>query len=774
MLFDEFHERNLQTDLGLALTLDARAGLRPELRVLLMSATIDAEAIATALGEHLDLGGGAEDRVPVITSASREYPIDVRYAPPKPPGGGKRRRSDFGVGMSALRRDDFARAVAAVVHRALDEEVGDILVFLPGVGEINAAAEQLEEDGVLAEVHRLHGSLSLDEQDAALQPSMRRKVVLSTDIAETSLTVEGVRIVIDCGLARKPRFDTRTGMTRLQTITVSQASADQRAGRAGRTEPGVAYRMWSKMEQAWRDKQRAAEITQVDLAGLVLELRAWGLRSPESLFFLDPPPAKVWGEAEALLDELGALDEGGGLTGSGRQMSALPAHPRLARMIADAENEGDRRLACALVALLDERDPLAPTRSAGKGGPPADLGLRVQLLNGESPQHDLRIDRRALRRVARTADDLARRVGAGSGTSGLDSTRAGRVLALAFPDRLATARGSRGRFQLRTGTTAWVPEADPLSGEQFLIAADLDGKRKDSRIRLAAALDQLDVFDRFERQIETQVSLVLDGGKVMEQRVSRIGGVVLAEAHRRAEPGSEAAEVLAEYIRRNPDVLNWGGSSGGSAQKSTPAKPRKKKGGSKGNKSKGTKSKGKGSGATRAKGNQASRQRAEGNGLRWRVMALRDRLGEPWPDWSDQGLLDSLDVWLGPSLLAVTSVDEINRLDPNRMLERSLDHVLRADVDRLAPTHIELPGGRRLPIDYREEGPTVSSRAQDFYGLRTHPTVGGQPVVVELLSPAQRPIQTTKDLLGFWSGSWAEVRKDMAGRYPKHDWPEHP
>ncbi|MDH3295189.1 MAG: ATP-dependent helicase HrpB, partial [Acidimicrobiia bacterium] len=715
VLFDEFHERNLQTDLGLALTLDARGGLRPDLRVLLMSATIDADTIAAALADHLDLDAGG---VPVVSSANREFPIDVRYVPPKAPGGGRRRRSGSGAGVAGMKRRDLARHVADVVHRALDQELGDILVFLPGLGEINAVYETLTGDGVLAEVHRLHGGLSLDEQDAALMPSMRRKVVLSTDIAETSLTVEGVRIVVDIGLARKPRFDTRTGMTRLQTVSISQASADQRAGRAGRTEPGVAYRLWSKMEQAGRDKQRAAEITQVDLAGLVLELRAWGLRSPESLFFLDPPPARIWDEAVALLDELGAIDGEGSLTDLGRRMVTLPAHPRLARMILEADTESDRRLACALVALLDERDPVTGGASHGPAGgrsdrpggsPPADLGLRLQLLAGEPTGHDLNVDRRALRRVERTADDLARRVGARSGSSGLDPSRAGRMLALAFPDRLATARGSRGRFQLRTGTTAWVPEADSLAGEQFLIAADLDGRRKDARIRLAAALDQIDVFDRFERFIETQVTLGMDDGRVTEQRVSRIGGVVLAEAKRRAEPGEAAAAILADHIRRDLSVLSWGGASRPTTSSSKAAPKQRRKTGRK-------KQKGKGSGTTRAQGNRTSARRSEGNSLRWRVMALRERLGEPWPDWSDQALLDSLDLWLGPSLLAATSIDELNGLDPNRMLERSLDPGLRAEVDRLAPTHIELPGGRRLPIDYREEGPTVSSRAQDFYG----------------------------------------------------------
>ncbi len=718
IIFDEFHERNLQTDLGLALTLDVKQSLRGDLRLLLMSATIDADAIADALESHLTV------RPPVITSDSRQHPINVRYAGSvsKAKAGSKRRSAQRGRPHSS----DPVPRVCRLIHRALDEEIGDVLVFLPGMGEIVRTERQLTDDGVLAEIHRLHGSLSLDDQATALTPSMRRKVVLSTDIAETSLTVEGVRVVVDSGLTRTPRFDTRTGMTRLQTVSISQASADQRAGRAGRTEEGVAYRAWSKIEQAARKPQTPPEITEVDLAGLVLELRAWGVRSPESLFFLDPPPDKIWDEAEELLADLGALNEAGDLTDLGRRMTSVPSHPRLARMILEADNDHEQRLACLLTALLDDRDLLA---GMGRDAP-VDLAVRVNLVidpgSVEGPVAR-QVNRRSVDRVARNARDLMRRVGVGGSADDIPpsvvESAIGRMLALAFPDRLAIARGSRGRYQLRTRTTAWMAERDSLSTERFVVAADLDGRRKDSRIRLAGALDEVDVFDRFADAIETQVTVELDNGRVMERRQSRIGGVVLAEARRRAEPGDETAAVLTEAIRRKPELLVWGGGAGS---------------------------------------------------LRHRVQLLHSRLGDPWPDWSDRALLAEMDTWLAPTLLAVTSIDELNGFDPNRMVERTLDYSLRAEVDRLAPTEIELPSGRSAKVDYERDSPTLSARAQDFYGMTVTPLIAGEPVVVELLSPAQRPIQVTTDLAGFWAGSWAEVRKDMAGRYPKHNWPKDP
>ncbi len=724
VIFDEFHERNLQTDLGLAFALDVQTSIRPDLRILVMSATVDAERIARVLVKD-EKGSDGERSAPVITSDARQHPVDVRWAPPKPPGGGKRRR-----GPAGHHRFGIDEHIANLILQTLDAELGDILVFLPGMGEINRVQRRLEGAGAAAEIHRLHGSLPLDEQHAAIFPSSspvpRRKVVLSTDIAETSLTVEGVRVVIDSGLTRSPRFDAHTGMTRLQTVSISKASADQRSGRAGRTEPGIAYRAWSKIDHGTRKPHTPPEITQIDLASLVVELRAWGVRDPTTLTFLDPPATKAWDEAIELLTALGLLTGAddpfpGSLTDLGRTAMNLPVHPRLGRMIADAD-DGDQWLACILAALISERDPF-------RGKPsevPTDLALRVGLVdrNADGPQGFgyPNADRRTVDRVRRVAKDLARRARIG-GADRASTDNTGRTLALAFPDRLAIRRGTAGRFQLRTRTTAWVPEGDSLASEEFLVAADLDGQRKDSRIRLAAALDKDDLLDRFADQIEAQVTPVWDGDKLTIKRESRLGGVTLGSHQQRAEPGEQTAALIADRLASDITRLNW------------------------------------------------SDQRSA---IRHRVNLLHRTVGEPWPDWSNSTLAASVEMWMGPTLLGVIGIDEVNRLGPDRILERTLDPRLRGDLDRLAPTHLELPSGRRVEIDYSGDEPQVSSRVQDFFGLTETPTIGGQPILVELLSPAQRPVQLTRDIGGFWQGSWHDVRKDMAGRYPKHSWPENP
>lgn len=686
VIFDELHERNLQTDLGLALVLDARAQLRPDLRLLVMSATIDPDPVASLLG-------GA----PVITAVTEAYPVDIRWAPAPP-------RSRHG--------DEH---VAAVVYRALRETEGDILVFLPGMAEIRRVEKRLTD--ALADVRILHGSLPTEEQDLAIAPSTPpfRKVVLSTDIAESSLTVEGVSVVVDSGVARAPRFDPRTGMTRLRTVPISRASADQRAGRAGRLGPGVAYRLWSKMEQATRRPHIDPEITQVDLAGLALELAAWGVFDPSELAWLDPPPAAAWEEGRALLEGLGAIEDGR-LTATGREMASLPLHPRLARMVADAGP--DRPLAIWLATVIDQRDPL-------RGSPdevPVDAAIRVRLL----------IDRRfnhpgaapgALHHLRDVASDLARRIDVDD-LADVDLDRVGPVLALAFPDRLAVRRGSPGRFQLRTGNTAFLPATDSLATEDFVVAADLDGRRKDARIRLAGGIDREDVAAAFSHEIDESRGLRWEGDRLIDRTEQRLGGIVLESIDRRPGPGEETLAALLDRIGRNGiGALPW----------------------------------------TTA----ASR-------LRERLLFLREKAGEPWPDWSDEGLAASLEEWLAPYLVAATGWDDVAALDLASILRRRLGHRLLQRLDDEAPTHLTLPSGRRVRLDYSREAPTLSVRVQELFGVSTTPTVGGEPIVVELLSPADRPIQITSDLAGFWTGSWHDVRKEMAGRYPKHDWPEKP
>lgn len=684
VIFDEFHERNLQTDLGLALTLDVRESIRPDLKLIVMSATIAAARLLDLLGE-----------VAVVSVESPRHPVDLRWTPPPP------------------RTRHLEDHVAATVRRALDETAGDLLVFLPGMREIEAVGERLE--GVLAEVLPLHGSLPAEDQDRTLAPSQPpfRKIVLSTDIAESSLTVEGVSVVVDSGLARAPRFDPNTGLTRLRTIPISRASAEQRAGRAGRLGPGVAYRLWSKMEHAGRRPYIDAEITQIDLSRLALELVGWGVSDPAALSWLDAPPAAAWKEAWGLLETLGAVADGR-ITGAGRSMLHLPLHPRLARMIVDAD--GDAALAVWLAAILEERDPV--------GGPlserPVDLALRVRLLT--DPSFRLRdADPGRIHRLRETARELAHRTGV-SDLDGVDPERSGRVLALGFADRLAIRRGSPGHFQLPSGGRAGIPVGDPLAAEQFVVAADLDGNRRQARIRLAAALDPEAVTAIFPTDRATQ--LRWDGDRLLELTEHRIGGLVVHTEEHRPSPSVEVAGLLLERIRqRGVETLGW---------------------------------------------DRRSRELVD------RVRFLADVHGPPWPDWSEAALAAELEDWLGPHLVGLGSWEQVQGLRLERILRSRLDHRLLGRLDELAPSSFLTPRGREVRIDYSGGAPRAAVRVQELFGLHVTPTVSGRPVTLELLSPANRPIQVTSDLGGFWEGSWQEVRKEMAGRYPKHPWPEHP
>ena len=681
VIFDEFHERNLQTDLGLAFTLDARASLRPDLAVLIMSATLDADRIGEVLG------------APSISAQGSLHPVDIRWRPAK-------------------RQTRLEDHVVSTVLRSLDTDLGDILVFLPGIGEIERVAGKLEGAGVGCEIHRLHGSLPVAEQDAAVSPTDWRKVVLSTDIAESSLTVEGVSVVIDSGLARAPRFDPRTGMTRLQTISISRASADQRSGRAGRLGPGVTYRLWSKVEHGTRKAHIEPEIVAVDLARFMLELKLWGVGSPAQLTFLDQPGPRAVEEAMTLLERLGAVDQVANLTPIGREMAALPLHPRLAHMVAAAGP--DAGLACVLAALIDERDPFRGPRNEL----PVDIAQRVEAVAGRRG-HRL-ADRRGLDRVRRTAEDLGRRVGADIDDPAADRSAA--VLALAFPDRLAVRRGTPGRFQLRTGQSAWIPSGDELAASRFLVVADIDGKRKDARIRLAAALDETEVESSFSSDVESSAALRWVDARLVERLTTRIGGVVLSEVERRPPPGADVAAAFAARIRREPSLLF-----------------------------------------------------PESSPLRQRVAFARtSEPDEGWPDWSEQALLAILDERLAHVLGGMTSIDDLRGLDVDRLLGRELDHRLRQRLDSRFPTHVTLGSGRHVAVDYSGDEPSISAPVQDFFGMRSTPEIGGRPLVVVMLSPARRPVQVTKDLAGFWEGSWQEVRKEMAGRYPKHAWPENP
>jgi ATP-dependent helicase HrpB len=697
VVFDELHERNLVTDLGLALLLDARPALRPDLRVLAMSATLDVERVAGLLG-------GDGPAPPVVATEGREHPVAIRWAPPPP-------------------RTRPAEAVAGVVGRALRETDGDVLVFLPGAADIRRVQDRLGGSvGPEVDVLPLHGSLPVDAQDRALAPSApgRRRVVLSTDIAETSLTVDGVSVVVDSGLARRPSFDARTGMSALVTGPISRASADQRAGRAGRLGPGSAYRAWSKLEHGARRPFSPPEIASADLAPLALELAVWGA-DVGSLPWLDPPPPRALDEAYALLRSLGAVHDDGRATDVGRSMAELPVHPRLAHMVVWAAGDGRGALACVLAALLEERDVL-------RGRPdevPVDLAERVRLVVDDAASHP-GADRRALATVRRRAAELARRAGA-DGREPLRLDQVGAVLALAYPDRVAQARGG-GRFRLRAGAGAWVPAGDELAGEAFLVAADVDADRRgDGRVRRAAALDADDVIAALGDDVECTATLEWDEGRDdLRARVEhRVDGLVLGERDGPAAPGPDTESALLERVRATRlAVLGW-----------TPA----------------------------------------ASALRARLAFLHRLAPEAWPDVSDDALLASLPSWLAPRVAGASSRADLAGVDLRRALLGLVDPARVGELDRLAPPSVTLPSGRSVEVDYDEE-PSIAARAQDLYGLTAHPTVAGGrvPLVVMVLSPADRPIQVTADLPGFWAGSWAQVRADMAGRYPKHHWPDDP
>ncbi len=693
VVFDEVHERNLPTDLGLALALDVRATVRPDLRLLAMSATPDVAGLHRVLKD-----------APEITSDGRLHPVEIRWLP-------------------MTRGDRVEQATAAAVGRALRDETGDLLVFLPGIGEIRRV-HQLLAGAVPAEVDvlMLAGALSLAEQDEALAPSRagRRRVVLSTDIAESSLTVAGVRVVVDAGLARVPRHDPRTGMTRLTTVPTSRASADQRAGRAGRTEPGVAYRLWSKLEHAARRAHLEAEITQVDLAGLALELAVWGSPASE-LPFIDPPPVRAMRHAVEVLTDLGAVDGDGRPTDAGRRMLALPVHPRLAHMV-DAAREHDGALACVIAASLDERDVLRGRIDEL----PADLAVRVAAVCGLHA-HD-RADPRDVRRVRERAADLARRAGIGFDLDAVRPDRSGAVLVAAFPDRVAVRRGQPGQFQLRSGQRAWVPPSDPLAGERFVVAADLDGTRDQARIRIGTALDTADLVAAMGDRVERRRSVVWDRDRddLVERVELRLGGMLLEEQSGRPAPGERTTAALLDRVRTTRlGALTW-----------SPAAA----------------------------------------ALRARVAFARAELGDVWPDWSDEALLRDLDEWLAPFLTGATGAGDLAALDLDLLLRARLSWDQGVQLDEVAPSTLPTPSGRSVAIRYDADLPTAAVRVQDLFGLRDHPCVarGRVPLVLELLSPADRPVQITRDLPGFWAGSWAAVRKEMAGRYPKHHWPVDP
>ncbi|MCP3474035.1 ATP-dependent helicase HrpB [Bradyrhizobium sp. CCGUVB1N3] len=686
VLFDEFHERSLDADLGLALARDAQTGLREDLRILVMSATLDGARVAKLLGE-----------APVVESEGRAFPVETRY---------------LGRKVDAPLERQMADAIAS----ALRTDAGSVLAFLPGAAEIrrtqNFLAERIHDAAI--EIVPLFGALDAAVQDRAIAPAPKgtRKVVLATSIAETSLTIEGVRIVVDSGLARVPRYEPDIALTRLETVRASRAAVDQRRGRAGRTEPGVCYRLWDEPQTASLAPYTQPEILSADLSSLVLDLAQWGVSDAATLSFLDQPPQPAWKEAKSLLAELNALDADGRITAEGKSLRALALPPRLARMIVDSHRAGSGEAAAEIAAILTER---------GLGGDSVDLDHRLdQFRRDRSPR-------------ATSARDLARRwasqvASSEKGTPGQSDLRTGIMLAYAFPDRVARNRGN-GSFVLANGRGAAVEQTSSLARASYIAVAEMTGTAANGRILLAAPISEGDIEGHFAEHIETSDEVFFDRGAMAlrARRKRALHAITLSESPLTLTPSETTARILADgLIAAGLDRLPWSKAA-----------------------------------------------------IQWRdrVMFLRKAEGESWPDLSDDALIARRDDWLMPALYDKTALKDISAGDLSEALMAQLPWDLRARLEREAPTHFEAPTGTMLAIDYEaEQGPTIAVRLQELFGLNIHPSIAGGkvPLVLELLSPAQRPVQVTRDLPGFWRGSYIAVRSDLRGRYPRHPWPDDP
>ena len=689
VLFDEAHERNLDTDLALALCLDIQRALRPELRLLAMSATLDGGAFAGLLGD-----------APVIESLGRAFPVEVKH-----------RARDLKDSR------DLPEAMAGAIRDALREHPGDVLAFLPGWGEIRRTQERLA--GLDALVVPLHGELPPAEQDIALNPATggRRKVVLATSIAETSLTVPGVCIVVDGGFRRAPRLDPSSGLSRLVTLRISRAAAEQRAGRAGRQAPGVAIRLWSEALHRGLPVADRPEVLEAELSSLVLDCAAWGAE-PAALSFLDPPPGGTVKAARALLRDLDALDEAGRITETGRRMARLGTHPRLARMLLAAADDGERALAADLAALLEERDPIRGREA------PSDVHLRLDLLHGRDRAD---ADGATVHRIRRAAALHRRRLRVhGSVRAEGD---AGALLAAGFPDRIAARRGAMdGAFRLASGQGARLPATDPLGKAALLAVADLELQGTETRIRMAAPIERGVLEARFPERLRREEGAAFDArsGAVVARRRLMFGPLVLEEATLpHADPAAVAVALADAAAERGLRDLDW---------------------------------------------TDAARQ------VQARIGWMRKVEGEAWPDVSDAALAASVRDWLAPHLHGRTRLGELRGLEVTALLLDALPWDRRRALDAALPPRLALPAGRSAAIDYAREVPTLEARAQHLFGLAGLPPLAGGrvPLQVALLSPAGRPVAVTGDLAGFWKGAWADVRKDMRGRYPKHAWPEDP
>ena len=713
VIFDEFHERNLHGDLGLALCIETRRHLRESLRLLVMSATLEADALLCVL-----------DDAAVVRSMGRMFPVEVRFVPSPAATHGRGARIEG--------------PVTSVTLRALEEHEGDALVFLPGAGEIRRVVEGLAASLPAREfsVLPLYGDLGAAEQDAALlaDPRGRRKVVVATNIAETSLTIDGVRIVVDAGLERRQRFDPATGMGRLDTARISRASAEQRRGRAGRTAPGTCYRLCSESAHDALPMQSPAEILEADLAPLALELACWGCGDPATLAWVDAPPAASLAQANELLARLEALDATGRVTALGRDMASLGIHPRLAHMVLRARPLGLAELACGIAALLSERDPLR----AAPGFRDPELFHRLEALRGGGVPAQFDVDTGTVRRVQRVAQQVQRQLARIASEDRAPDARLaaadapGLLLAFAYPDRIGRARdGSPGRYVLSGGRGAGFRDPTALARSQYIVVAALDAGDREARIELAASLDPALLERHFAAAIteDSRVGWDPRAEAVAARRVRRLGAVVLQDEPLRNVDASATVEAMLDGIRSmGLDCLPW---------------------------------------------TRDLRQ--------WcaRVTLARDhdpRGRDVWPDVSDAALLGLLESWLAPWLDRITRRDQLAKLDLRAALHALLDWNAQRRLDELAPTHLAVPSGSRIALDYSSGTPALAVRLQELFGLVESPRVAGGrvPVTLELLSPARRPVQVTRDLASFWARGYHEVKKDLKGRYPKHYWPDDP
>lgn len=715
VIFDEFHERSLQADLGLAFCLDARQTLELDLRLLVMSATLDGAAVA-----------GLMDNASVITSQGKMFPVETYY---------------LGKGFPVLPGDldSPERLTVFAIRRALRESEGDILAFLPGAGEIRrvqdmlAAAEEIALQD--AEIFALFGDLSTAEQDLALRhaPNAPRRVILATNIAETSLTLPRIRVVVDSGLVRRAIFDPVTGMSRLETRRISRASAEQRAGRAGRVAPGVCYRLWSEGAQRSFAAYTPAEILEADLAPLALDLARWGTADAAALRWLDAPPAAMLAAARTLLQQLGALDSRGQLTAHGRALADWPAHPRQAHLMLTAAAQGKPRLGAQLAALLGERDLLRRgNQTRGGAGSDSDILTRLDVLEGRS-SGQLEVDRGTLERVRRSAAQFEKRLAKENipliATTDLD---AGGLLACAWPDRIGQRRaGGEGRFLLANGRGAAFVAADRLARSEYIVALDLDDRDREARILLAVVLDR-DMLMRTARgrmQREREVGWSSADDSIVARDVQRLDALLIEEKHLPRIPEEFAIPAMIQGIRAmGIECLPWD---------------------------------------------------IETRTFQARVELLRrhdERYATEWPAFDDEALCATLQDWLAPWLEGVTRRSHLARLPLLEALRYRLGAATRS-LDELMPIHITVPTGSRIRIDYLDDlAPCASMRMQEVFGMASTPRVaaGSLAVTFKLLSPAQRPLQVTADLASFWRNAYTEVRKDMRGRYPRHYWPEDP